>query len=399
MSRFPSRPSLHSVALPAPGWQRLFGLLLVLALLAACQPHENTPTTTQPGETRLPVDSAAAEQQLPTSPSDLPAEPTLVLQAPPEEPAQPTTTPLTTLAPDPLRFTFPTPGPASLSAWRPPLYPVPWAPTLHDHFYFARPIAADEVNWPVANYRYGGEFFENVVHTGVDIPAPLDTPVLSAGPGRVVWAGYGVYRGGYDLTDPYGMAVTIRHDFGYQDQPLYTIYGHLSQIDVAEGQYVNTGDPIGLVGETGHVTGPHLHFEVRLGENSYFNTRNPELWTVPPIGWGVLAGRIMDRVGSLRTGQQIILTDPDTGQNFFARSYGNESVNSDPYYLENLVIGDLPAGVYVLRTAYAGFSHRMEIEIFPGRVSYFVFRGQYSFSLEDPPQLEFEALPYATPTP
>ena len=229
-------------------------------------------------------------------------------------------TPADTPAPDPLRFTFPTPGLEPQSAWRPPLYPTPWAPTAYDHFYFARPIAADEVDWPIADYRYGGVFFADVVHTGVDIPAPVGTPVLAAGPGRVVWAGYGVYRGGTDPTDPYGLAVTIRHDFGYQGQPLYTIYGHLSQIDVAEGQHVETGQAIGLVGETGNVTGPHLHFELRLGENSYFDTRNPELWIVPPIGWGVLVGRVTDTDGELVTGQQIIVTDPDTGQNWFARS-------------------------------------------------------------------------------
>jgi murein DD-endopeptidase MepM/ murein hydrolase activator NlpD len=47
------------------------------------------------------------------------------------------------------------------------------------------------------------------------------TPVIAAGSGKVIWAGYGVYRGGYDKTDPYGLAVTIRHDFGYQNQTLY----------------------------------------------------------------------------------------------------------------------------------------------------------------------------------
>jgi murein DD-endopeptidase MepM/ murein hydrolase activator NlpD len=377
-------------------WQSI-AFLLGMALMVACQPRLVAPTSTLTGEeSQLPN---ATSRSTPGSPAALYAEPTLVLQAPPENSRQPNATPLTTLSPDPLRFTFPTPGLAPLSAWRPPLYPTPWAPTLYDHFYFTRPIAADEVNWPVANYRYGGEFFENVVHTGVDIPASKGTPVLAAGPGRVVWAGYGVYRGGDDPTDPYGLAVTIRHDFGYQNKPLYTIYGHLDQVDVAEGQYVNTGDQLGLVGETGNVTGPHLHFEVRLGENSYFTTRNPELWTVPPIGWGVLVGRIMDSNGMLVAAQQIIVTNPDSGQNWFARSYGFESVNSDSYYGENLVVGDLPAGTYELRTAYAGSSHSAEIEIRPGRVTYFVFRGYDSFSVEEPPQPTFDPQPYATPTP
>ena len=53
----------------------------------------------------------------------------------------------------PFRFDLPTPGEAPVSGWRPPLYPIPWAPTSYDHFYFARPIAADQVNWPLADYR------------------------------------------------------------------------------------------------------------------------------------------------------------------------------------------------------------------------------------------------------
>ena len=291
--------------------------------------------------------------------------------------------------------------PQSVSAWRPPFYPIPWAPTPYDHFYFARSIAADEVNWPLADYRYGGEFFEDTVHTGVDIPAPKGTPVLAAGSGTVVWAGYGVYRGGYDTTDPYGLAVTIRHDFGYQDQALFTVYGHLDQVDVTEGQYVVTGQPLGLVGETGKVTGPHLHFEVRLGENIFFTTRNPELWVVPPIGWGVLAGQVLDTGSKPVDGVLIIVTNPISDQNWFARSYGEGTVNSDPYYRENLVVGDLPAGHYELRTAYAGLSFKAEIDILPGVVNYFVFHGRDGFSIESPPLpgADFTPEPLVTPTP
>lgn len=348
-----------------------------------------------PAESTLP--QVEAVQPNPTEQEPTPVEATPVLQLPEESLAQPVITPLDTPAPDPLRLTFPTPGPEPQSGWRPPLYPIPWAPTPYDHFYFSRPIAADEIDWPIADYRYGGVFFADVVHTGVDIPAPVGTPVLAAGSGRVVWAGYGVYRGGTDPTDPYGLAITIRHDFGYQGQPLYTIYGHLSQIDVAEGQHVETGQAIGLCGETGNVTGPHLHFELRLGENSYFDTRNPELWVVPPIGWGVLVGRVMDTSGKLVTAQRIIVTDPETGQNWFARSYGTETINPDEYYRENLVIGDLPAGNYLLRTAYAGVSHRLEIEIQPGLVTYFIFQGYQSFSLTSPPTPTFD--PWATASP
>ena len=376
--------------------------LLCLTLTLGCQGSA--------GQTTRPVPSVPAAS--PSAVSSLPAE------APPDQPtalatavlfsgalteadaAAPSPSTPTSL-PDPLRFVFPTPGQAPVSAWRPPLYPTPWAPTPYDHFYFARPIAADQVNWPVATYRYGGVFFDDVVHTGVDIPAPKGTPVLATGSGKVVWAGYGIYRGGYDVTDPYGLAVTIRHDFGYQGQTLYTIYGHLDRVDVAEGQHVASGDPLGLVGETGNVTGPHLHFEIRLGENSFFNTRNPELWLVPPQGWGVLAGRVTDSDGELLHGQLVTVHAPQSGQNWFARSYGPEAVNSDPYYQENLVVGDLPAGIYELRAAYAGFNHTYQVEIYPGLVSYFNFSGWDGFQggLPPAPGVDFSPLVTQTVTP
>jgi len=301
-------------------------------------------------------------------------------------------------AADPLRLAFPTPGTGRVSAWRPPLYPVPWAPTSHDHFYFARPIAADQVNWPSADYRYGGEFFEDVVHTGVDIPVPEGTPVQAAGPGKIVWAGYGVYRGGHDETDPYGLAVTIRHDFGYQNQALYTLYGHLSEIDVVVGQHVEMGELLGLSGSTGKVTGPHLHFEVRLRENDYYTSRNPELWLAPPQGWGVLAGRVMEANSQLLYGQNIIVSAPD-GRNWFARTYGPTSINSDPYYQENLVIGDLPAGKYTIRIAYAGVSYTGEVTIEPGLVSYIEFWGRDGFETALPPSSGAGYSPLATLTP
>ena len=67
-------------------------------------------------------------------------------------------------------------------------------------------------------------------------------------------------------SDPYGQAVVIHHDFGYKDQALYTVYAHMSKIIAVVGQHVETGDVLGLVGDTGATTGPHLHFEVRLGD-------------------------------------------------------------------------------------------------------------------------------------
>lgn len=359
-------------------------LLSLLALfLPACAPvlPALPAGATLPATLTLPAAQATAV--LP----EFQGEPAVLEQAPQpgleavERPAQPPTP-----QPDPLRFVFPTPKPAPVSAWRPPLYPTPWAPTQYDHFFFARPIAADEINWPLADYRYGGIFFPGVVHTGIDIPAPRGTPVLAAGPGRVTWAGNGLYYLSSDAADdPYGLAVAIKHDFGYQGQKLYTVYGHMDEVLVAPGQHVEGGDVIGLVGDTGKVTGVHLHFEVRLTKNNFYGSRNPELWLAPPQGWGVLVGRVTDSSGDLLPSQNIEIHNRDTGQNWDVKTYGAGSTNSDPYYRENVAIGDLPAGNYEIWISYNGSVYNQDLQINPGMITYFTFHGMRGFKLDLPP--------------
>ncbi|WP_406045212.1 M23 family metallopeptidase [Micromonospora sp. NBC_00898] len=93
------------------------------------------------------------------------------------------------------------------------------------------------------------------LHPGVDLAAPVGTPIVAAADGRVSRAGwYGGY-GNYTCLD-HGRA---------DGQRLSTCYGHQSRLLVSPGQRVRAGQVIGLVGSTGASTGPHLHFEVRLG--------------------------------------------------------------------------------------------------------------------------------------
>jgi murein DD-endopeptidase MepM/ murein hydrolase activator NlpD len=263
----------------------------------------------------------------------------------------------------------------------------------YDHFYFARPIGADNVNWPLAQYRYGGIFFENVVHTGVDIPDDIGTPILAAGSGTVVWAGWGLFTEAPNNTDdPYGQAVAIKHDFGYLGQQLYTVYAHMEAVNVSKGQWVEAGQVIGYVGDTGATTGPHLHFEVRLGENTFHHTYNPELWMSPPQGWGVLVGRLMDENGDpLRWYNVEIRPEPQGKPRRTVRTYGGGATNPDPYYNENMVLSDLPAGIYKVSLEYDDEEQRFWVEIFPGQVTYFTFHPEDGFSLNPPqtPKLKF----------
>ncbi|HEY9753131.1 MAG TPA: M23 family metallopeptidase, partial [Coleofasciculaceae cyanobacterium] len=87
-------------------------------------------------------------------------------------------------------------------------------------------------------------------HQGIDIGAPIGTPVIAAHTGKVELA---------DIVSGYGLTVILRHT----DNLHSTLYGHLSQIFVQPGQVVKQGTVIALVGNTGNSTGPHLHFEVQ----------------------------------------------------------------------------------------------------------------------------------------
>lgn len=87
-------------------------------------------------------------------------------------------------------------------------------------------------------------------HAGLDFTAPAGVPVASARAGRVTWAG---------PLGSFGNAVVVAHGSGVR-----TLYAHLSRIDVAVLDRVSAGTRLGLVGATGRVTGPHLHFEVRV---------------------------------------------------------------------------------------------------------------------------------------
>jgi len=349
-------------------------LLISLIVLAACAtPTPNALTESAAGSATPDLSATQARES-----------PTEVFACAGCANPQITATPI-----PPMRFILPTPGAEPVSAWRPPLYPVPWALSPFDHFYFVRPIEADQVNWPLANYRYGGTVFSpTTVHTGVDIPAEKGTNVHAAGAGTVVWAGWGFFTGTPDdYNDPYGIAVAIKHDFGYANETLYTLYAHLDSTGAHVGERVEAGDVLGRVGETGFTTGPHLHFEVRLGVNSYYHTRNPELWIAPPQGWGVLVGQVVKKDGDFVSELDYKVVAVSPKRTWFMRTYGKEAVQSDAYYQENTVLSDLPAGKYIIkipREDNENKSYDLEVEIFPGQVTFFRYQEERGYSTDLP---------------
>jgi murein DD-endopeptidase MepM/ murein hydrolase activator NlpD len=131
-------------------------------------------------------------------------------------------------------------------AARPPAYHVVPGTVLHP-----MPPA---FRLPVRGYRLTGRFGDvsglwSSVHTGLDFAAPSGTQIRSVSAGRVVSTGY---------DGRYGNKTVIRLVDGTE-----VWYCHQTSIDVRVGQRVRAGEPIGAVGSTGNVTGPHLHLEVR----------------------------------------------------------------------------------------------------------------------------------------
>ena len=92
-------------------------------------------------------------------------------------------------------------------------------------------------------------------HNGVDIPVPVGTPVLSAKSGTVYRVGW---ENEQDHNQGYGQRIIVQNDDGS-----FSYYAHLSETSVSEGARINSGENIGLSGDTGASTGPHLHY----GEN------------------------------------------------------------------------------------------------------------------------------------
>lgn len=154
----------------------------------------------------------------------------------------PTTTTTTTAAPPPPG------GGSTTSTAKPPTTTAPPAPTTT----MPGGPPRDSLSWPVGGpvtSPFGPRW--GTMHRGIDIGAGEGTPIRAADDGVVFFSGE---MGGY------GLVVLIDHGGG-----VVTLYAHMSQLGASNGQRVGRGAPIGAVGSTGHSTGPHLHFEVRIG--------------------------------------------------------------------------------------------------------------------------------------
>jgi murein DD-endopeptidase MepM/ murein hydrolase activator NlpD len=116
----------------------------------------------------------------------------------------------------------------------------------------------DPIKGIITTYWGGRTIFQSF-HTGIDIAAPLYTPIHAAAAGRVTWAGYAAPG---QRHYSYGLCVIIQHNAHFS-----TLYAHMDDqkygLQVRVGDIVQQGQVIGYEGMTGWTTGPHLHFEIR----------------------------------------------------------------------------------------------------------------------------------------
>jgi len=244
------------------------------------------------------------------------------------------------------------------------------------HFIFLNPILPPGNTSVDISYRFGSTQNETrEPHHGVEFLNKFGTPVHAAGDGDVAFAGpdrQAVYS---PWNDFYGNMVVIRHS-----NEMYTLYGHLSRIDVDVGDRVRAGDQVGEVGQSGAATGSHLHFEVRQGGDGtdYFSAQNPELWLVPnrdekgkllgAISFSILDGNsdfqfveFTARYHADRNGPRV--------KSHYVITYARDMMNGD----ENAALGDLPPGYYRVALKYNGHLYERWVEVESGKLTRVVF--------------------------
>jgi murein DD-endopeptidase MepM/ murein hydrolase activator NlpD len=243
-------------------------------------------------------------------------------------------------------------------------------------FIFERPIERPGNDLVEPAYRYGSTAGgTRDPHHGVEFSNPSGTPVHAAAQGTVLFAGpddEAIYS---PWSNFYGNLVVIEHQEG-----LFTLYAHLSKIDVEANQKVLAGTKIGEVGWTGGAIGSHLHFEVRRGDvEDYFATQNPELWLMPAKdidgnAFGVLEISVVDEDGHLVQSVKFTLGYyPDPAQPPAAQLYGMPYAPDLLTGSESAVFSELQPGQYRIAIEVNGQILERWVEVQSGRRTQVVF--------------------------
>jgi len=239
------------------------------------------------------------------------------------------------------------------------------------HLILQRPIQPPDNDSVDKSYRYGTTANgTRDPHHGVEFLNSSGIPVQSAGDGIVLFAGpdhEAIYTPWKDF---YGNVIVIQHA-----DDLYTLYAHLSEIDVQAGDVVQAGDEIGKVGSSGVATGSHLHFEVRRGNaENYFATQNPELWLIPErdernLHYGVVAVSILDEANVYQfadfTIQRYSRSSDVPEKTYYMNTYVPELTMNE----ENAALSELPAGHYRIALKLNGYLYERWVDVQSGKLT------------------------------
>lgn len=372
----------------------LFALLVGAACTAPAAPPTLIPLADTPVLAVVETPEVAAVGEM----AETAAAPAAIL---PTTPAPPTPEGVGVRPSQAEQLWAPDAGPLEAVNDRPPPLPVPLSLNPDDHYWLLRPIPSDRRNYDLEWYPYGSDVLKPDVgayriHHGLDFPNETGTPVLAAGSGTVVHAGaLPSPRNGVNY---YGNTVVILHDWQWQGKDVYTLYAHTLELFVSVGEGVEAGQLIAGVGSSGEVSGPHLHFEVRVGQNTYGHTRNPSLWLAPFEGWGTIAGQFVDKNGRFISSAPVKIRPLSRNQPVRdVRTYAG-TVQPDDLWQENFVIADLPAGSYeVLITGIDNIQYLREVDVYPGQTSFVVVSTNFEFNPTATPILSATPAPIEIP--
>lgn len=248
------------------------------------------------------------------------------------------------------------------------------------HFWFRRPVSADDNPYLDQTYLYGSTMGGNFQqHQGVEFNAPEGTPVRAIGDGVVMLAG---------PAEAGSNTVAILHHRTLDGRRLWSTYYHNVDLAVREGERVAAGDLVARVGHTGRATNDHLHLEIHVTPDANLaavvdpeqryppHTVNPQLWLEPIPGTGAIAGRVLDAAGDPVPGARIYgVTKPLPRETpfSFAETYGDRA-HSDPVFGETFAIGDVPPGEYVIGVEVGGERVYRSVRVEAGKVTEVVLR-------------------------
>ena len=312
--------------------KRVLNFLISLFILSSC-------TTVPISSTLIPPLTVAPTQALPTS-----------IIATPTQPALEPTHQATAIPCDPFSEDF----------------------CITDgHFIFQRPIRLQVNNSVDPTYPYGSTAKgTRDPHHGVEFQSPFGTPVHASGGGDVIFAGPDEKAIYSPWPNFYGNLVVIKHE-----NDLFTLYAHLSKIDVESGSAIKQGDKIGEVGQSGAATGSHLHFEVRSRDvEDYFSTLNPELWLAPTKNEnGGIAVSVVNQNEEFQAAELTVSHYLDRSQppvvSHYVITYSRDLATGE----ENAAVSDLTPGNYRIAMTMNGKVYERWVEVKSGRLTQVVF--------------------------